>query len=261
VNGFKIIRNESSNNKHNGIYPTISANGLVQNNVSYGALDTAMWVAASQNVRVIGNDLSESPIGLEVNVSLNIEVKHNNIHDNTVGIGLFHPNSAGNDQIPEMGNWVVEHNNVYDNNLPNPADPEDFQGALPPGVGILVLGVSDNVVAKNNVENNHFVGIGVLGWCTATSTFEKYNCIKRPPEADPSVNNNLVSQNKLRGNGTNPPPVGPPLEDLAADLTYVSAGPAAGEVNSGNCFEKNKPKNGFTFVSSEPDGELPTDGC
>jgi len=252
VNGFKIIRNESSNNLHNGIYATISANGLVQNNVSYGATDTAMWVAASENVRVIGNDLSLSPIGLEVNVSLNVEVKHNDIHDNTVGIGLFHPNSAGNDPLPVMGNWVVQQNNVYDNNLfPNPAPEGSFQAALPPGVGILVLGVSGNVVAKNTVEGNEFVGIGVLGWCTATDT-TNYNCGARPPEADPAANNNLVSQNKLFGNGTNPPPI--PIAGLAADLTYYEF-----EGSSGNCFKKNKPA-GFTFISSEPDG-LPTDGC
>jgi len=267
VNGFKIIRNESAANLNNGIYPTISANGLVQNNVSYGATDTAMWVAASQNVRVIGNDLSLSPIGLEVNVSLNVEVRHNNIHDNTVGIGLFHPNTAGNDPLPVMGNWVVQHNNVYDNNvfpneLPNPAPPGSFQGDLPPGVGILVLGVSDNVVAKNTVENNDFVGIGVLGWCTAASTIPGRDCVTRPPIRDPSVSNNLIAQNKVSGNGTSPPGGGAgPLDFLAADLSYFSAGPDAGEFNSGNCFEKNKPKNGFTFFSSEPDGELPTDGC
>jgi hypothetical protein len=265
VNGFKIIRNESANNEHNGIYPTISANGLVQNNVSYGALDTAMWVAASENVRVVGNDLYGSPIGLEVNVSVNVQVRHNDVHDNTVGIGLFHPNSAGNLPREDMGNWVVEHNNVYDNNLENPAPPGSFQGALPPGVGILVLGVSDNVVAKNNVDNNDFVGIGVLGWCTATSTIDKFNCVEKPPVIDgvfydPSVNNNLVSQNKVSGNGTNPPGGDfEPIEFLAADLTYFSV-PEAGESSSGNCFKKNKPA-GYTFVSSEPDGELPTDGC
>ena len=267
VNGFKMIRNESARNLNNGIYPTISANGLVQNNVSYGALDTAMWVAACENVRVVGNDVSESPIGLEVNVSVNVQVRHNYVHNNTVGIALFHPNSAGNKPRPDQGNWVVEHNNVYDNNLfPNPAPEGSFQGALPPGIGILLLGVSGNVVAKNNVENNGFVGIGVLGWCTATATIEKFNCREKPPVIDgvfydPSVSDNLVELNKMNGNGTNPPPVGPPLEDLAADISYFSAGPLAGENSTGNCFQKNKPKDGFTFVSSEPDGELPTDGC
>ena len=269
VDGFKIIRNESARNGNvngNGIYPTISANGLVQNNVSYGSRDTAMWVAACENVRVLGNDVYDSPIGLEVNVSVNIEVKHNDVHGNTVGIALFHPNSAGNKPRPDQGNWVVSHNNVYDNNLfPNPAPEGSFQGALPPGIGILLLGVSGNTVVKNDVANNGFVGIGVLGWCTATSTIPRFNCVEKPPVIDgvfydPSVSDNLIAQNKVSGNGTNPPPVGPPLIDLAADLTYFSAGAPAGESSSGNCFEKNKPA-GFTFVSSEPDGELPTDGC
>ena len=61
VDGFTFIRNESVNNLNNGIYPTLSANGLVANNVSYGSLDTAMWVAGSENVRVVGNEVYGSP--------------------------------------------------------------------------------------------------------------------------------------------------------------------------------------------------------
>jgi nitrous oxidase accessory protein NosD len=256
VDDFEIVNNESARNLHNGIYPTISANGLVRNNLSYGSEDTAMWVAASQNVRVIGNELRDSVIGLEVNVSLDITVTHNNIHDNTVGVGLFHPNSAGNRQLPVMGNWVVELNNVHDNNTPNFAPPNDFQAGLPPGVGILVLGVSDNVVAKNKVSGNDYVGIGVLGWCTETSTNPTRNCAVDTPQADPAVNRNRVSQNWVTGNGASPPGGGAgPLDFLAADLTYFEQ-----EGSSGNCFVKNKPA-GYTFVSSEPDGQLPTDGC
>jgi hypothetical protein len=268
VNDFKIIRNETFDLDRNGIYPTISANGLVQNNVSYGTLDTAMWVAASENVRVIGNDLSGAPIGLEINVSVDIEVKQNDIHNNTVGVAMFHPNTAGNLPRPDMGNWVVEHNNVHDNNLPNPAPPGSFQGELPPGIGILLLGVSDNVVAKNRVENNDFIGIGVLGWCTAQDGNPGRNCEVKPPIRDPRANNNLVALNKLHGNGLNPPDH--PLAPLAADIIYLQAESPVGE--SGNCFKKNKPKNEFTFWSSEPfgigdpsppqeGGTLPTDGC
>ena len=55
VDGFEFVRNTSVNNLNNGIYPTLSANGMVRNNESYGSLDTAMWVAGSENVRVIGN--------------------------------------------------------------------------------------------------------------------------------------------------------------------------------------------------------------
>jgi hypothetical protein len=252
VSDFQIIRNESVRNLENGIYPTISANGLVQNNVSYGSLDTALWVAASENVRVMGNDLSGSPIGFEITVSNNVWATHNNVHDNTIGFGLFHPNAAGNAQLPVMANWVIEHNDIHDNNLPNPAPPESFQAGVPPGVGVLLLGVSNNVIAKNTIENNDFSGIAILGWCTATSLGDpSRNCENDPPEADPSANNNQVSLNKLDNNGGNPPPL--PLP--GADILYVQFEPA-----SGNCFEKNKP-DAFTFFSTEPNGELPTDGC
>ncbi len=252
VDGFEFVRNESVNNLNNGIYPTLSANGLVQSNVSYGSLDTAMWVAGSENVRVIGNEMYGSVIGFEITVSNNVLVTHNRIYGNTLGIGLFHPNGAGNPPLPVMAKWVIERNLVRDNNRPNEAVPGTFQSNLPPGIGILLAGVSDHVVKNNNVEGNEFVGIGVLGWCTANSGTPN-DCSLNPPIADPAANNNLVTLNRVSGNGGNPPPIA--INFLAADITYFEF-----EGSSGNCFEKNRPR-GFTFVSSQPDGELPTDGC
>ena len=253
VDGFEFVRNESINNLNNGIYPTLSANGLVQKNVSYGSLDTAMWVAASENVRVIGNEVFGSTIGFEITVSNNVRVTHNKIYGNTVGVGLFHPNAAGNPPLDVMANWVIEQNDIYDNNLPNPAVPGTFQAGVPPGVGVLLLGVSDNVIAKNVVEGNDFAGIAVLGWCTAVSLGDPArNCENAPPIADPSANNNRVTHNKLSGNGGAPPPIGLP----GVDILYLQTPPF--EPGTGNCFEKNKPST-FTYFSS--DGELPTDGC
>jgi parallel beta-helix repeat protein len=269
VDGFEFVRNASVNNLNNGIYPTLSANGLVQNNVSYGSLDTAMWVAGSENVRVIGNKVFGSVIGFEITVSNNVLFTQNEVYDNTVGIGLFHPNGAGNPPtaVTALNNWVIEHNDVRDNNRPNEAT-HGFQSLLPAGIGILLVGVSGHTIAKNTVEDNDFVGIGLLGWCTATNGFEGYDCEAKPPVIDgvtydPGVSNNHVSQNKVGGNGENRPSI--PIGFLAADMTYF----AVAEVwSSGNCFEKNKPS-GFTFFSSEPpfsfatfeSGPLPTDGC
>jgi hypothetical protein len=254
VNGFEFVRNASVNNLNNGIYPTLSANGLVRNNESYGSLDTAMWVAGSVNVRVIGNELWGSVIGFEITVSNDVEVKQNEIYGNTVGIGLFHPNGAGNPPLPVMENWIIEQNDVYDNNLENNAPDGTFQSILPPGIGVILLGVSDHVVAKNNVEDNDFVGIGVLGWCTATATTPE-NCIAKPPIWPSDASRNLVQLNYLSNNGTMPN--AGPLNFLASDIAYFDLF----DGSTGNCFKKNKPGNGFTFVSSEPDGQLPTDGC
>jgi hypothetical protein len=210
-----------------------------------------MWVAGSENVRVIGNEVYGSPIGLEITVSNDVWVTHNDIHDNTVGVGLFHPNAAGNPQLPVMANWVIEQNDIYNNNLLNPAPPGSFQAGVPPGVGVLMLGVSDHVVAKNNIDGNDFVGIGVLGWCTAVSLGDPArNCANDPPQADPAANNNLIELNKLSNNGANPPPL--PLPGV--DILYVEF-----EGSSGNCFQDNKPST-FSFFSTDG-GVLPTDGC
>ena len=258
VDGFQFFQNESVRNLNNGIYPTLSANGLVASNVSYGSLDTAMWVAGSENVRVIGNAVSGSPIGLEITVSNNVRASLNDIHDNTVGVGLFHPNAAGNPPKPVMEDWVITANHIHDNNLPNPAPVGSFQAGVPPGVGVLMLGVSGHTIAFNRIDGNDFVGIGVLGWCTATSLGDpSRNCINDPPIADPSANDNVVVLNHLFDNGANPPPL--PLPGV--DILYVQTPPPFGpEPGTGNCFRANLPR-AFTFFSTEPDGQLPTDGC
>ena len=262
VDGFEFVSNESANNLNNGIYPTLSANGLVRNNESYGSLDTAMWVAGSENVRVIGNELHSSVIGFEITVSNEVQVTQNEIYGNSVGVGLFHPNGAGNPPLPIMANWVIEHNNIYDNNLsPNPAPPGSLQVELPPGVGILLIGVSDNVIGKNNIEGNDFLGLGVLGWCTANGGVAS-RC-QNPPL---SSNNNLVALNKFSGNGGDPSVAGAsPLVPFAGDILYLQ-GPPFESAGTGNCFEKNKPKNGLAVFSFPdglfaPPGALPTDGC
>lgn len=256
VDGFTFIRNESVNNLNNGIYPTLSANGLVANNVSYGSLDTAMWVAGSENVRVVGNEVYGSPIGLEITVSNDVRVWRNDIHDNTVGVGLFHPNAAGNPPLPEMANWVIERNHIHDNNLPNPAPPQSFQAGVPPGVGVLMLGVSDHVVRRNKIEDNDFIGVALMGWCTAVSLGDPArNCINDPPIWSPTADNNLIARNRMAGNGTGVPPV--PLPPV--DFLYITT-PAAGEPGVGNCFRGNRPVDA-TFFSATADGLLPTDGC
>lgn len=266
VDGFEFVRNESAGNgwaNGNGIYPTLSANGLVRDNVSYGSTDTAMWIAGSENVRVIGNELRDSVIGFEITVSNNVTVIQNEIYNNTIGVGLFHPNGAGNPPLPVMTNWVIEHNDIYDNNRENDAPPTSLQGNLPKGIGILLSGVSDHVIVKNNVEGNDYVGIAVLGWCTGLGIESPENCAAPPLRGSPASTNNLVAQNYVSDNGNAPPDDAqlPP-----ADILYAQPlEQLFGFDTSGNCFEKNKPKNGFVSVSIDVStgisDELPTGGC
>lgn len=232
VDGFRIDRNESINNEENGIFPTLSANGMVKRNLSYGSADSALWVEASTDVRVLDNVLHSSPTGLEVTVSNNVEIRGNEVYNNTVGIGLYHPNAASLDPIPQMLNWEIVDNYVHNNNAPNNAPPGSMSSALPPGGGILVLGTDGAKILKNLVQDNDFYGIAMVDWCLANDGTD-YDCDNIP--MDPGINEfpeyNYVQDNEFIFNGTNPSPH--PLADYAADITYI-----AWEQYT-NCFARN----------------------
>lgn len=232
VNNFVIENNESINNLENGIWPTLSANGLVKKNVAYGSQDSALWVEASENIRVIENDLSYSPTGLEITVSKEITAEGNRVHHNTIGIGLYHPAAAGLpplQPISDNGYWYIIDNHVHDNNEPNMGPPGSMSGELPPGGGILLLGVDNVEVRNNRVENNNFFGIGMIDWCLGVDG-TAFSCSERPPAVrDTAPDNNSFIGNHLVNNGTAPPPG--PFQALASDLLALSG---SGRNNCGN---------------------------
>jgi len=256
VNNFKIDKNTSIDNLENGIFPTLSANGMVKKNVAYGSEDSALWVEASENVRVLKNVLHSSPTGLEITVSNNVEVNGNEVYGNTVGIGLYHPNGASLPPLSEMSNWEIVKNHVYDNNAPNTAPPSSQAGALPSGGGILVLGTDGARILKNTVENNDFYGIAIVDYCLAVSG-SPFNCDDRPP-VEPTnefPEFNIVQDNAFISNGTAPagtcsvsgdvclvdgdcPALEScelhPLAPYAADITYIAFD------SYGNCFARNE---------------------
>lgn len=202
VDGYKVEKNTSANNLENGIWPMLSANGLVQKNVAYGSQDAALWVEASDNVRVIKNELSDSPTGLEVTISSNVKMLKNDVHDNTVGVGLYHPSGASLPAVPpytQYGDWELVKNRIYSNNAPNSAPPGSMSAALPSGVGVLVLGVDRVTVKKNEVENNDSVGIAMIDWCVGV------DCGANPPVVtDTSPDGNSFIGNTVLGNGSSP---------------------------------------------------------
>jgi parallel beta-helix repeat protein len=251
VNNFKIQGNESINNLENGIWPTLSANGQVKKNVAYGSQDSALWVEASENVRVIKNEFHHSPTGLEITVSKNIQALKNEIHDNTIGIGLYHPSAAGLpplQPISENGDWEIRGNYVHHNNEPNTAPPGSMSASLPPGGGILILGVDRVTVEKNRVENNGFFGIGVIDYCGAVADTD-FDCSLNPPEVESAPDDNLVTGNTVAYNGL-VPQSDPFFQLLAADLTYLAPPiPSAPLGGTNNCFSDNSPTATTAFLT------------
>jgi hypothetical protein len=231
LDNFRIEGNESINNLENGIWPTLSANGLVKKNVSYGSEDSALWVEGSENVRVIQNDLHDSPTGLEITVSKNILAKRNHVHDNTTGIGLYHPSAASLPPLGGDGDWSIVRNYVHNNNKPNTAPPGSMSAQLPPGGGILVLGADRVHLDGNKTENNDFYGLAVVDWCLAVAG-SPFDCSTSPPAVDPAPDDNSYVSNALANNGTNPIPFHG-LQFFAADITVLLIGDHV------NCFARN----------------------
>jgi len=239
VNKFKIKGNESVNNLENGIFPTLSANGLVKQNVAYGAVDSGLWVEASENVRVIKNEIYNNPTGLEVTVSKKLYAKGNNLHDNTVGLGLYHPNGAS---LPPFGNgedgdWKFIGNQINDNNFPNPVT-GGLVGQLPTGIGALVIGVERVTMLKNTITGNGFFGIGVLDWCDFN------DCDADPPVADPAPKNNMFVRNVVTDNGLDPDPDPMKPNDyaiLASDILAILDADTLhwDDGSTGNCYSDN----------------------
>lgn len=220
VSNYVIEGNESINNLENGIWPTLSANGEVKKNVSYGSLDSALWVEASENVRIVENDLSRSPTGLEITVSNDIFMERNDVHDNVVGIGLYHPSGAGlpPEDWPKnqpFRNWQVIDNHVHDNNLDNPVS-GGLVGELPSGGGILLLGVDDVLVERNRFEDNDFFGVAFIDYCVAVDGTNN-SCGNNPPYyADTAPEDIRIIDNVATGNGADPP--GGVFAQFAGDL-------------------------------------------
>lgn len=251
VNHFNIENNVSINNEENGIWPTLSANGQVKKNVAYGSKDSALWVEASENVRVIDNDLHHSPTGLEVTLSKDLTIENNDVHDNTVGIGLYHPAAAGlpKDEWPEYDyvNWRIANNYVHDNNAPNTAEGGEV-ALLPPGLGMLILGVDGVDVQQNRIEKNDFVGVGMLDWCVAVPGCEE-DLIDivlgtgRLELANTAVDDTSVVANKFAGNHTAeefPDTVPPQLAALKSDIMYVDGVAFGLDQGTLNCQADNK---------------------
>ena len=234
VNNFNIENNESINNLENGIWPTLSANGQVKKNGSYGSQDAALWVEASENVRVVNNELHNSPTGLEITVSKEITVESNDIHDNTIGIGLYHPATAGLPPLQPLsdnGYWHILSNYVHDNNSPNTASEGSETSQLPYGGGILVLGVDHVDIQRNQIENNDFFGIAMIDYCLAVDG-TSFDCRQNPPQVrDTSPDFNQFISNTVTNNATNPPPG--PFQSSAADMLGIGG---MNNCASGNIF-------------------------
>jgi len=226
VDGFALANNVVDGNGVYGFFPVVSRNGFVFNNeVMNTTMDAAIYVGQSDNVLIAANRVHDNLLGIEVENSRNCAVVENEVHSNTIGIIV--------DIMPflELGtqqNTLVSLNRVHQNNRPNTAEPGDPLGALPSGIGILLVGADTTTITANTVTANQYVGIGVVSFCLEAAL------LGLPCDGldiEPQSDSNRVFKNFVHGNGTVPLP-DPILDSLRADLTWDGTG-------NGNCWKAN----------------------
>lgn len=233
VDGFEISNNVSENNSVYGLFPVVSSNGLLINNVVRGtALDAGIYVGQSDSVVIAGNRSENNLIGLEVENSRNCSVVGNELSGNTLGILV--------DILPFLvkktqDTVLVANNKVHDNNRPNTGTPGDITAVVPSGTGILILGGNAATVTHNRIENNGFAGIAMASLCLGLA-LEGVACTGLDVVPDPSDNH--VIMNDLENNGT-VPQADPFFDSLRADLIWDGSG-------TGNCWSDNR------FATSTP---------
>ena len=151
-------------------------------------------------------------------------VMSNTAVHNTAGILTFI--LPQEDVMLSRGNHV-HHNFVYENNSPNSClDPADDVCAVPPGIGILVVGGDHNEIDNNRAVGNQTFGVALSDLCTAFG-FPANLCPLFQFAAIPQFTK--IRQNNGIGNGASPGSAGKP----GADLIWSENG-------KGNCWQENQ---------------------
>ncbi len=220
VDNYQIEDGKYINNEEYGIFPIRSSHGLIRANQVSGSNDTGIYIGQSQDAVIKGNSVSDCTVGIEVEVSSNITVKHNTATGNTIGMtAVILPGLS----LTVTNDIQIIDNTFDNNNRVNPVtDPDDILSQLPSGSGLLIFG-ADYVLAKDNrVVGNNSVGIAVVQLSPDLAALD--------PRIDPFPDNNEIVDNVVMGNGSNPDPKLAPFPP--SDLLWDFSG-------TGNCWSDN----------------------
>jgi parallel beta-helix repeat protein len=236
VDDWVVAHNATHDDAEYGIFPSHSRRGRLTHNVATGANDTGIYVGQSSDVRVDHNLAMGNVSGFEIENSSGVVLRHNRAVGNTGGILSF---ALPFLDVKSNHDNVVAENQVLANNKANTClDPSDAVCQVPSGTGILLVAADRNLVASNEVRDNHSFGIGVTNYCVATGA-SPAECAALDIEPNPDANH--VGHNTALGNGLAPDPSVPSV--FAVDLAWDLSG-------AGNCWTANRA--GTTFPSPLP---------
>jgi len=178
-----------------GVFPILDTHVTIQHIKVTGAKDAGIYVGQSRDIVVEDSEAFKNNSGIEIESSINSVVQNNYVHDNTLGMLVWI--SEEPDVIATDGHDAKLVNNRVENNNASPIATNSLPGAVPPGIGILVLMADRTEVAHNAIKDNNSAGVAVAQASTAfgdTHTFR----VPLIPEGT------WLHDNQYFGNGTNP---------------------------------------------------------
>lgn len=214
VDDFTIRHNTASGNLTYAIFPLRSSHGrMARNEVSGTKNDACLYVGQDESIDVHGNLASDCVIGFEIENSHHVRMFRNVAINNTAGMLI---DIVGNRQVTSISGNVVAGNIIENNNRPNTASPDEDTSQIVPGIGLILEGADETLIARNRFNNNGLAALALLSPCVVDPPF----CTP-PIDFDPNPDRNRVIRNTFANNLT--------------DVVYL---PGNGQ---GNCFAKNSP--------------------
>jgi parallel beta-helix repeat protein len=180
------------------VYPVQSTNVLIEDCEIVGASDAGAYVGQSTNIIVRNNLVHGNVAGIEIENSTDAEVYGNEAYDNAAGILVFAlPNLDKTDSL----RCDVHDNLIYENNHDNFGDPDTTVGAVPPGIGVLILAADETHIHDNEIRDNKTGGIVIVGHETLNLLVQNFMF---DPDTDPDPEITYIYGNTFDNVGYDP---------------------------------------------------------
>jgi hypothetical protein len=207
VDGYRGSYLTASRDGRYGLYASRSQHGQFDHSYASGSGDSGFYIGACRPCHaVVTSVVAESnAVGFSgTNASGELTVEASEWRNNGVGIA---PNTLEDEPLPPQDGMVIVGNRVT--GLPTADTPQSAEFGGLDGTGIALVGVLDDLVAKNRVSGQRRVGIVVAPNPGIESPFR------------PSV------RNQIRANAV----------ERSGSWDLVLAGANTGD---GNCFQQNR---------------------
>jgi hypothetical protein len=234
VDGYRASYVTTHNIGVYGIYAFNAENGQIDHAYAGASDDSGFYIGQCNpcNALLYKVEGENSQLGYSGTNSTGTTIADSWFHDNLIGVV---PNSQDGEELaPNAGTHIVG-NLIENNNNPDvPSRNTGFQLGL--GSGVVLAGVTDNIVERNTIVGNDRAGVIAIDWIDAV--------FGNGDGADYPATDNIVRDNVISGS------------TLDANILVALADIDNGA--QGNCFSGNEVDGGTNPVDAQT--VLPCDG-